>query len=689
MPMQDHNKQNDTATTHRKSLSRRFLFRLLIILLLGQCVTLGWSLYSNNNIQENDVKEKLTLCGKQLAAIAVASRDSFDFTYLGQLADELIKDSDICRVSYIDNGVPIIDVKSQTALPDLLKTEIPVLIGAEKVGSISIYYSLHRVRKNVVSQALISASLTGALFLFLAIFTRYFFNRDIGSKIAVINTNLHQVSNGDLTVRTRLTSQDELGSISSALDLVTDRLSSTVNRIKSISRNVSNQTSHLSRTFKTLIEGVTEQQATTGKAIVSVQNVLASQQQIIGATDDLLIISDGSTKALKEILVASEEIVGKMDRLSNNVNTSYSTIAELARSSSEVADMAGRANGSVEAADLAVSGISNSVSRIGTIVNETTKVSEEMSAIIANQGMKSVNDSIESMQKIDKLAGSLSDTIASLGSRSNDIAGILVVIKEVTDQTKLLSLNAQILSGQAGPYGRPFAVVASEMKALSNKTANSTKEIETIVSAIQSEMSSVVSSALATSKVVAEGKSVAGKVKESLQLISEASTRSTRMVGTIQEVATEQDQDLQGIVAAFEDIRILINEVSRASGVEIDGINDLQHDFDTIRSATAVTKAASESQVKSIQLISENFNMANLKTYEIATASKNQSKVSEEMIVSMEMVGDISNETAHGVMDVATRIGDISEAVTSMHHEIEMFKTEEGDDIKTETDIAI
>lgn len=666
------------------SLSRKFLLRLLAILFLGQCLTLGWSLHSNKTIQEKDIREKLTLCGKQLSALATVSRATFDFTYLGQLADELIKDPDLDRISYIDNGVAILDTKSSSPSAKPLKIELPVLAGTEKVGSINIYYSLARVKKNLITEAVISAALTGVLFLFLALFTRFFFNRDIGSKIAIINNNLKQVSSGDLTVRTNLVTQDELGSVSSGLDFVIDWFSSTVLRIKSISSAVSDATNHLSSTFKSLIEGVSKQQVSTEHAHIAVQNALISQQQIITATEDLLGLTSESSAALGDILIASKGVVDKMDRLSNQVDSSYNTIIELSRSSNEVAEMAARANISVEAADLAVSNINSSVFKIGAIVRDTTQVSTEMNDIIAEQGMKSVNDAINSMQNIDQLVSSLSETISSLGGRSNDIAKILEVIKEVTEQTKLLSLNAQILSGQAGVYGRPFAVVAAEMKALSNKTANSTKEIEAIVSAIQREMSSAVSSAMATSKMVSEGKTVAGKVNQALLKIQQASQNSTQMFSTIQVVAEDQNQDLQGIVTAFEEIRMLINEVNRATSVENDGIHGLQQDFDTIREATTITRSASESQVKSIQLISENFIMANDKTYEIATATKQQCKVSEEMITTMEEVSRISEETVSGVKEVANRIGVISEAVNTLHSEIETIKT--ISEIKTVTE---
>jgi methyl-accepting chemotaxis protein len=156
------------------------------------------------------------------------------------------------------------------------------------------------------------------------------------------------------------------------------------------------------------------------------------------------------------------------------------------------------------------------------------------------------------------------------------------------------------------------------------------------------------------------------------------------MITSIQVVADDQDKDLQGIIKAFDQIKILIKEVNRATGVENDGIKGLQQDFDTIREATNITKYASENQVRSIQLISDNFTISNDKTYEIATATKKQREVSSEMIKAMEMVSEISTETVKGVKDVATRIGGISDEVDALHHEIEMIKTSVED--KTENE---
>jgi|GEM_PF-1390956 len=105
----------------------------------------------------------------------------------------------------------------------------------------------------------------------------------------------------------------------------------------------------------------------------------------------------------------------------------------------------------------------------------------------AHNGVRTVRDSIEVMDRISRQVRASAQTVASLGTRSDQIGQIVGTIEEIADQTNLLALNAAIEAARAGEQGRGFAVVADEVRALAERTTKATREIGEMIKSIQVE----------------------------------------------------------------------------------------------------------------------------------------------------------------------------------------------------------
>ena len=294
--------------------------------------------------------------------------------------------------------------------------------------------------------------------------------------------------------------------------------------------------------------------------------------------DMTLQIQDGAT----QIASSSEELSATAQQLAEGAQNQASTLEETSASVEELTASVEQVADHAQSQTAAVEESSASMDQIQKSIDEVTKTLQEVSQI----STESVAQSKDGAETVGKAV----DAINLISESSNKIAGIINVISDIADQTNLLALNASIEAARAGEHGRGFAVVADEVSKLADRSAASTKEIESLIKE--------------SVENVQKGVKLAQESKISMEQITGGAQKSADMINALAGAMEQQVNAFKEMAKAVESINEMSQSISAATEEQTTNAKQTSKAVESVNEITQQAASAAEEMASSTEELS-------------------------------------------------------------------------------------
>ncbi|RDE18386.1 methyl-accepting chemotaxis protein [Motiliproteus coralliicola] len=277
---------------------------------------------------------------------------------------------------------------------------------------------------------------------------------------------------------------------------------------------------------------------------------------------DLTLRSDyRSRDEVGQMSAAFNEMLESFDDIITDVNSSAQQVSasatELSAATAQTQAGMQEQHQESEMVAAAVNEMSATVHDVANNTESTAQATHEASHA-ASQGKQQVREAVDAVNELSMQLEQSGSLTSQLKEESANIASILEVINNIAEQTNLLALNAAIEAARAGEQGRGFAVVADEVRTLAQRTAQSTGEIQQVITSLQNGAENA-ADAMAKSHQVAIG------VVNKAQLADQALDQIVGGVSQIDDMTTQIASTAEQQSAVTEEINTNVSRINDVS----------------------------------------------------------------------------------------------------------------------------
>lgn len=269
----------------------------------------------------------------------------------------------------------------------------------------------------------------------------------------------------------------------------------------------------------------------------------------------IITVKDGADIA--HLATSMNGLIARIKNALSSVNKtlddSHSAFSELQQRSNQVVQATQKQQSSLAVISDAVQNITVRTSEVADFANQAGSLSTEGDRALSGalQGMKS---SLTHIEQLETNMLSSQGSLDELNAQIENILRVLDVISSISEQTNLLALNAAIEAARAGEHGRGFAVVADEVRSLSQRTSDSTNEIQEMISNLRA---------------------ASGQVNQQLQTVNDNGKHSLQ-------AHNQAMSDVNTLDSVLHDLFDMIVQIAKGAEEQSQAIQEINHSIEQL-----------------------------------------------------------------------------------------------------------
>ena len=393
-------------------------------------------------------------------------------------------------------------------------------------------------------------------------------SRSFTKQVDQIMNLFSQIGIGQFDARAKITTRDELGQMAESLNAMLDN---TLALIQS-----REERDELQESIMKLLAEIS----------VLTEGDLSARAEVTAEATGALADSFNTMAAQLGRIVANVQTAA--DQVSNTSQDVKTSTDNLAQSSEKQASQ-------VSSAIAAIHEMATTIQQVAENATQSANVSRT-STESAREGSQAVDKTSKAMESIRDNVQETARSIKRLGESSQEIGNIVQIINDIAERTSILALNASIQAAMAGESGRGFAVVAEEVQRLAERSTNSTKQIETLVTNIQGDITEAGTSMDESIRIVVDGTSLATDARKKLEEIETISTQLGELVQSITQAAQQQAKASEDISKTMEDVGKVSSENQASSSEAAEAMQQLTDTAEKLRVSVSAFKLAKDQE---------------------------------------------------------------------------------------------